>query len=615
MHLEISWVTADLVVSVVFTRISKVWVKFSGRGITNNMAFYLGLFGGAGPNPAAVLMEDGEVIAFGEEERFSRIKNAPNALPIESILYCLKQARIQLKDVKATGFGWDCPSYIANQPQFLANLAARYPNSDNSYNQIHESRLISSFNPIRIKNDLRFGLAKAGEIFDEEKLVFLKHHLCHAASALFSSGFNEASILTLDGSGEEFTTFLWHGKGLGIKPIKHFEMPDSLGGYYATFTEYLGFKSDSEEGKLMGLAPYGAYSEEIQAKLDRVLNFDRANGDFSVALDMRFFGRRTYNQKFTDALVQLFGAPRLPRDSIDDRHKDIAFNVQWRLEQVVLLLCRRLIRETGCPDLCLSGGVAMNCKMNGFLASQPEVRRIFAQPASSDNGTALGAAMLCARANGVTTFKPMTHGYLGVGFESDQIQRALDESKMAYRKSTDLIGECADMLASGKILGWFQGRSEVGARALGSRSILASPIFSNMRDKLNKEVKHRESWRPFCPSLPVEDFPTYFGDIHHTSDYMILAFSVLEKFRNVIPAAVHVDGTARPQTVQKTTNLRFHTLLKAFGERTGHPILINTSFNIQGEPIVNSPEHALRCYAGTGIDVLAMGDFILEKAP
>ena len=579
------------------------------------MAFYLGLFGGAGPNPAAVLMENGQVIAFGEEERFSRIKNATNALPISSIIFCLKQAGIRLTDVASIGFGWDCPTYVKNQPQFLAKLAARYPYSDNSYNQNHESRLLASLNPIRIENDLRFALAKEGVHFEEKKLVFFKHHICHAASTLFSSGFSEASILTLDGSGEEFTTFLWHGNDLAIKPLQSFEMPDSLGGYYATFTEYLGFKSDSEEGKLMGLAPYGAFNEKIQHQLDRVLEFDRSNGNFSLALDMRFFGTRTYNQKFTDALVELFGPPRLPHDLIEDRHKDIAFNVQWRLEQVVLLLCRRLIRETGCPDLCLSGGVAMNCKMNGFLASQPEVRRIFAQPASSDNGTALGAAMLCARANGVKAFEPMTHCYLGVGFESDQIRRILDESKMQYRKSTDIVGECADMLAAGKILGWFQGRSEIGARALGNRSILASPIISNMREKLNNEVKHRELWRPFCPSLPVEDFQTYFGKIQHASDYMILAFPVLEKFRGVIPAAVHVDGTARPQTVRKTTNLRFHTLLKAFGERTGHPILINTSFNIQGEPIVNSPEHALRCYAGTGIDVLAIGDFILEKAP
>ena len=221
----------------------------------------------------------------------------------------------------------------------------------------------------------------------------------------------------------------------------------------------------------------------------------------------------------------------------------------------------------------------MNCKINGLIAGQPEVRRIFAQPASSDNGTALGAAMLC-RENGVTKFKPMTHGYLGVGLESDQIQQALDESKMAYRKSADLIGECADMLAAGKSLGWFQGRSEIGARALGSRSILASPIFSNMREKLNKEVKHREPWRRFCPSFPAEDFHTYFGDIQHASDYMSVAFSVLEKFRSVIPAALHVEGTVLPQTVPKTINLKFHTLLKAFGERSGHPILINTSFNI-----------------------------------
>ena len=254
----------------------------------------------------------------------------------------------------------------------------------------------------------------------------------------------------------------------------------------------------------------------------------------------------------------------------------------------------------------------MNCKMNGYLSSQPEIGRVFVQPASSDNGTALGAAMLCAREDGVKAFKPMTHCYLGTGFDNEQIQRVLDESKMSYRKSRDIINEVAEMLVAGKIVGWFQGRAEVGARALGARSILASPLILDMREKLNREVKHREIWRPFCPSLPAENYHTYFGDVAQ-SDFMILAFPVVEAFRDAIPAVVHVDGTARPQAVRNESNPRFHSLLMAFGERTGHPVLINTSFNIQGEPIVNSPEHALRCYAGTGIDVLAIGDYLLEK--
>lgn len=576
------------------------------------MAYYLGLFGGAGPNPAAALIRDGEIIAFGEEERFSRIKNAPSALPVASILFCLKQAGIGLGDVAKIGFAWDCPNYSKYMPGLLAKIAARFPDCDNSYNQIHENRLISSFNPLRIASDLRFSLAKVGEIFDERKLVFLKHHLCHAASSFLCSGFDEASILILDGSGEELTTSLWHGSGQDIRPIGRVELPDSLGGYYATFTEYLGFKSDSEEGKLMGLAPYGAYCEDTQRKLDQVIDYDRDTGDFHISLKMRFFGKRSYNQKFTDALVDLFGPPRLPSHDIDDRHRTIAFNVQWRLEQICLLLARRLVTATGSVDLCLAGGVAMNCKMNGYLSSQPEIGRVFVQPASSDNGTALGAAMLCAREDGVKAFKPMTHCYLGTGFDNEQIQRVLDESKMSYRKSRDIINEVAEMLVAGKIVGWFQGRAEVGARALGARSILASPLILDMREKLNREVKHREIWRPFCPSLPAENYHTYFGDVAQ-SDFMILAFPVVEAFRDAIPAVVHVDGTARPQAVRNESNPRFHSLLMAFGERTGHPVLINTSFNIQGEPIVNSPEHALRCYAGTGIDVLAIGDYLLEK--
>ena len=576
------------------------------------MAYFLGIFGGQGPNPAATLLLDGETVAFGEEERFSRIKNAPSALPIASIMFCLKQAGITLADVDRIGFAWDCPHYAKAAPELFADIAARYPDCDNTYNQIHEARLLAGFNPDRIKADLRFALAKNGETLDTSKLAFLKHHLCHAASTYFASGFDEASVLTLDGSGEEFTTFLWHAKGTDITDLEHFNVPDSLGGYYATFTEYLGFKSDSEEGKLMGLAPYGAYCEETQKKLDRVLDYDRETGAFSVALNMRFFGTRSYSNKFTDELVDLFGPPRFRGEPIDERHKTIAFNVQWRLEQIAALLARRLVKTTGSSRLCLAGGVAMNCKMNGVLAALPEVSEIFVQPASSDNGVSLGAAMLCARDAGITRFEPMKHCYLGPEFDGETIEAALKEAKVAYHRSNDICAEVAEALSGGKIVGWFQGRSEIGARALGNRSILASPLIEDMREKLNREVKHRELWRPFCPSLTVESYDRYFGNAAK-SDFMILAFPVIKEYHDLIPAAVHVDGTARPQTVRADTNPRFHKLLSAFGDLSGHPVLINTSFNIQGEPIVDTPEHALRCFGGTGIDILALGDFIVEK--
>ncbi len=576
------------------------------------MAYYMGIFGGQGPNPGAALLRDGALVAFGEEERFSRIKGAPSAIPVGSIMHCLETAGIGLEQVAQIGFGWDCERYTRDIAGFLQRIETRFGVIDNSYNRLHEQRLRLNLDPLRLKADLRFGLAKRGQALDETKIVFYRHHLCHAASAFYCSGFDTASILTLDGSGEEYTCVLWHGNGTSIRELKSFTLPDSLGGYYATFTEYLGFKADEEEGKLMGLAPYGRYSEEMQRKLEQILRYDPASGDFSVDPRLRFFGPRNHGQRFTDRVVELFGAPRLRHEEIGDRHRDIAFNVQWRLEQVGLGLARQVIAATGSRNLCLSGGVAMNCKMNGLIAQLPEVERIFVQPAASDSGTALGAAYLAARSGGVERFDRFEHAYWGSSYNDAQIEAALREAKIAYRRSGNIVREVARHLLEGRIIGWFQGAAEVGARALGNRSILANPLILDMRDKLNREVKHREGWRPFCPSVTEESYARYFGGLAE-GDFMILAFPVEESQRAKIPAAVHVDGSARPQRVTRRANPRFHALLRAFGEASGHEILINTSFNIQGERIVDSPRDAGRCFGGTGIDVLAIGDFIALK--
>lgn len=572
----------------------------------------MGVFGGQGPNPAAALIDEGAIVAFAEEERFSRIKGAPSAIPVGAMSHCLEQAKIGLGEVTQIGFSWDCERYVREIPSFLAAIEKRFGVAEDVYNRIHEHRLRLNLDPIRIKGDFRFSLAKRGHALDESRLVFHRHHLCHAASAFFCSGFERASILTLDGSGEEFTCVLWEGTGTSIRELKSFKLPDSLGGYYATFTEYLGFKPDEEEGKVMGLAPYGQFRGDLQEKLDQILRFDAGSGDFSVDPRFRFYGPRTHGQRFSDRLVALFGPPRLRHEEVDNRHRDIAFNVQWRLEQVAIALARQLIAATGIHDLCLSGGVAMNCKMNGMIANLPEVERIFVQPASSDSGTALGAAYLSALAGGVTRFERFEHAYWGSSFSDAQIESALKESKIAYRRSTDVVGETSRHLQRGRIVGWFQGAAEVGARALGNRSILANPLVADMRAKLNREVKHRENWRPFCPSVTEESYGKYFGG-RPDSDFMILAFPVDEPYRASIPAAVHVDGSARPQRVTRRANPRFHGLLRSFGQATGHELLINTSFNIQGEPMVNSPRDAVRCFGGTGIDVLAIGDFIAVK--
>lgn len=576
------------------------------------MTYFMGIFGGQGPNPSAALLKDGVMVAMAEEERFTRIKNAPSLLPIKSIKFCLDHEGIEIEQIEKIGFAWDCVKYVENWPNFSKKMRAPYESFDQTYDLNYESRLLSNFNPDRIKHDLKFGLAKLGIKLDTKKIKFLNHHKCHAASAYLQSGFKESGVLCIDGSGEEITTSMWMGSDTNLSLLWKSELPNSIGGFYATFTEFLGFKSNSEEGKLMGLAPYGEYSAEMQKKLQQFIAFDPETVDIKVNLRMRFVGERTYNSIFTDDLVTLFGPPRLARDQITQYHKDIAFNVQFKLEEIVTELILKLISLTKSRNICLAGGVAMNCKMNGKIAVRPEVENIFVQPASSDNGTSIGAAILVALENGINSFEELNHCYYGSEYCDEEIETLLIESKVKYTKVEDLSEIVSNYLVEGKLVGWFQGKSEFGARALGNRSILANPLYKNMKDKLNLEVKHREDWRPFCPSLTAESYETYFGKTAK-SPFMILAFPVIQQFHQIIPGVVHIDGTARPQSVEKEHNPVFHSLLETFGKKSGHPVLINTSFNVQGEPIVDSPADALRCFFSTGLDVLALGNYIITK--
>ena len=572
----------------------------------------MGIFGGQGPNPSAAIMLNGALIAMAEEERFTRIKNAPSALPIKSIKFCLDFAKIKIADIEKIGFGWDCENYERNWPQFSKNMRSEFESISQEYDLNYEARILNNFNPIRIKEDLKFGLAKVGITLDTSKIVFLNHHKCHAASTFFQSGFEEAAILSIDGSGEEVSTSVWHGKQESMEMLRQINLPDTLGGFYATFTEFLGFKANSEEGKLMGLAPYGEYSEQIQQNLDKFIYFDHVNNTYKVNLKLRFIGARSQNNLFTDEFVSIFGSPRLSNEEITKYHMDLAFNVQFRLEEIVQKLALQAIADTNSSNLCLAGGVAMNCKLNGKLALLEQVDSIFVQPASSDNGISIGAAILMSLESGVKEFKKLEHCYFGPEYDNTTIEKILIESKIQYKKVGNPTSLAAKDLNEGLLIGWFQGRSEFGARSLGNRSILANPMFPNMKDKLNLEVKHRENWRPFCPSIKSESYHEYFGDVSF-SPFMILAFPVKQKYHSLIPAVVHVDGTARPQAVEKQHNNRFHELLTKFEELSGHPVLINTSFNVQGEPIVNSPLDALRCFFSTGLDKVYIGDFLIEK--
>ena len=574
--------------------------------------YYLGVFGGHGPNPAAALLCNNRLIAFGEEERFVRIKNATSMLPIRSILFCLKYAGIKAADLSSISIAWDCEKYVKNQPKFLKNLKSLYEWEDNKFNDLHEKKLLTAFNPDYLVDSLSFALAKYDHFINKKNIRFFNHHLCHAASSYYSSGFDESLIFTLDGSGEENCTVVWKAKGNVINEIETYKLPNTLGGFYGTFTEFLGFKSNSEEGKLMGLAPYGVYNKKIQEKLDNFIQFNSKTGEYKIDPTYRFYDKRTYNSYFTDKLVEDFGLPRSPEQKITKFYKDLAFNVQWRLEQIVSNLVERHVKDSQINKICLAGGVAMNCKMNGVIANLESVKSIYVQPASSDNGTALGAACLAATEEKHKIHKIMPHAYWGPEYSNSEIEKAIKETKLKYSKLDNVINYSSLKLQQGKIIAWFNGKSEVGARSLGGRSILANPMFENMQLKLNNEVKHRECWRPFAPSVIEEEFEKYFG---HTkpSDFMIIAYKIKKEYFKTFPSTIHVDGSVRPQSVKKSTNSKFHNLLSNFGKLSGHPILINTSFNIQGEPIVETPQDALRCFCGTGIDALILGNFVLEK--
>lgn len=570
----------------------------------------LGIFG-PGPNPSAALLIDGKIIAWAEEERFNRIKTSPNSLPVQSSKWCLDFANIKLDDVDKIAYGWDSPNYISDTKDFFLKQRKIF-SDDYSYNHLQEDLLINLYHPDRIAYQLQISLSFLSEKRKIPPIEFFKHHECHVASAFYSSDFKSSNIISIDGSGEEVSTMLCYANQNKIEVIKSFKLPNTLGGFYATFTEFLGFRAYHDEGKVMGLASYGKYQENLQHKLDKFIPFDPNTGEFSVNPNLRYIGKHTFGSRFTDQFVDIFGTPRTKESPLESKYVDLAFALQLRLENIVNSLTNWLYEQTGSKNLCLAGGVAMNCVMNGHLAKMDCIENIFVQPAASDNGVSLGAAQLLNSLEGGSENQSMKHLYWGPEFSENEIKKALDESKLKYRKSDNICLEVAKKIYDGKIIGWFQGRMEVGARALGNRSIIASPLVNDMQDKINLEVKHRENWRPFCPSMKEEEYDKYI-DASAESPYMIMAFPVRQKFKSKIPAVVHVDGTARPQAVSKEYNQRFWNLLDEFEKLSGHPVLINSSFNIQGEPIVCSPSDALRTFGGTGLDVLAIGDFILEK--
>jgi carbamoyltransferase len=580
---------------------------------------------------AAALIRDGDIVAAAQEERFSRKKHDAG-FPIHAIAYCMEEAGITLKDVDHVAF-YDKP--FLKFERLLETYVAFAPRGFTSFKM---SMPLWLREKLFQKDLLSKELKKIDPGFDGmKKLLFAEHHVSHAASAFFPSPYEEAVVLTMDGVGEWATSSVAIGKGNALHVTKELHFPHSLGLLYSAFTYYTGFKVNSGEYKLMGLAPYGepVYAKTIFEHLIDV----KADGSFRLNLDYFDYctGLTMTNAKF-DAL---FGhAYRRPEDKLDQRHMDLAASIQAVTEEVVLRMTRSLAKETGLANLCLAGGVALNCVANGKVLRDGAFKNIWVQPAAGDAGGALGAALagwhmhLGQKRLADGQKDAMKGSYLGPVFAQDEIERRLTAAGAKFTVLSDeaLVDSVAMSLAEEKAVGWFQGRMEFGPRALGGRSILGDARSPTMQKLLNLKVKYRESFRPFAPSALREDVADWF-EIDSDSPYMLMVAPVAEKHRRAmtaaeqalfgieklnvprssIPAVTHVDYSARIQTVHPDTNPRYHALISRFKELTGCPVVVNTSFNVRGEPIVGSPEDAFRCFMGTGIERLAVGNCLLAK--
>jgi carbamoyltransferase len=548
---------------------------------------------------AAALLKDGEIVAACQEERLSRKKH-DSEFPARAVRYVLKEAGIGPEQLDAVGF-YDKP--LLKFERMLSTYVATFPRSFNSFRKaipvwLHQKLWVPSL----IRKELR---PYKGPI------LFAEHHMSHAASCFLPSPFEEAAILTVDGVGEWATASFGVGKGRDITLFKEIRFPHSLGLLYSAFTYYLGFKVNSAEYKVMGLAPYGkpVHFERIMKEMVHL------NDDGSFKLNMKYFSY-DYGLTMTNGAFDEFfgGPPRKPETWMSAREFDIAASVQKVCEEVVLKMVNYIQRETGLENLCMAGGVALNCVANGRVIRETRMKNLFVQPAAGDAGGAVGVAhYLYNTVQRQPRGKAWTHAFLGPAYGDAEIAQYLDSTGARYRTLSDreLVEDTARRLSEGNVVGWFQGRMEFGPRALGGRSILADPRDPKMRDTLNMKIKFREGFRPFAPSVLADKAPDWF-EIQGDSPYMLLVAQVREGKR-VIPSVTHVDNSARLQTVTRAESPLYYDLIAEFGRLTGVPVVINTSFNVRGEPIVCTPHDAYLCFMRTNMDHLVLGHHVLDK--
>jgi len=583
---------------------------------------------------AAVIIEHGVILAAAQEERFSRIKH-DESFPFEAIKYCLKEAVIDIADIEAVVF-YDKPFL-----KFERILETYMNNAPKGWWQFIKAMPAWLKEKLFIKDKLKSELKEIGEVdWKKTDLLFSKHHLSHAASAFYTSPYSEAAILSIDGVGEWATASIAYGKNSSITTLKELHFPDSLGLLYSAFTYFLGFKVNEGEYKVMGLAPYGdRNTPQVQdfvalIKREIITIFD----DGSIKLNQKYFAYTTsFKMIKEDAFQQLFGFGKRKEDEdILQKHFELAAALQIIVEEVVIKMAKKAQQLTGSKNICLSGGVALNCVANGALQEQNIFENIYIQPASGDAGGALGAALATYHLHfkqnrEITLPDAMQNAKLGPQFSATEIERALSNANLEFEvlDNNSLIEQIATKIEEGNVIGWFQGRMEFGPRALGSRSIIGNPLLKETQSVLNLKVKKRESFRPFAPLMLEEEFEKYFGKTY-SSPYMLMVHKIKEEFRlkpeettdltkkinqvrSVIPAISHVDYSSRIQTVNESSDSKMFDLLNKFKAKTGVGVLVNTSFNVKGEPIVCTPQNAIDCFLSTDIDVLVMENYLILK--
>ena len=561
---------------------------------------------------SACLIRDGVLIAAAEEERFERVKYWAG-FPVHAINYCLSQQGITPHEIDHIAISRDPKSNIFLKARFALR---RRPSFKFLYDRARNRRVVGGLERVFCS------LMGVDRKSMQSQFHNVEHHLAHLASAFYVSPFDRAAVISLDGMGD-FTSTMWGvGDGSELSPHGSINFPHSMGIVYTTVAQWLGFTRYGDEGKVMGLAPYG---EPVH--VDKFRKILRVQSDGTFDVDQSFLryqveggtmtwsaGEPKIGKLYSDRFVSLFGEPRNSDSDITSYHKDIASSIQVVLEEIAFALVRKLRADSGCDAICLAGGVALNSCFNGKVLSDTEFSDIFIQPAAGDSGTALGACYhIYHNVLGFPRSFEMKHAYTGPSFDNGVVQNALDANSLHYQTlETDVLArKVAELLAKGKVVGWFQGRMEWGPRALGNRSIITDPRDEQMKDVLNSRIKHRERFRPFAPSIIGEAIGEYF-DQSYPVPFMLKVYGVRPDKRSELAAVTHVDGTGRLQTVERDTAPDYWELINAFREITGVPVVLNTSFN-ENEPIVCDPEQAIACFLRTKMDVLAIGNYLVEK--